>query len=99
MSAPIDGVVAVGAVVTYMLASDEYHRPVQLGEFPHSAIWWLVPGAGQCEAEISVTDSAETSTERCTRDAGHRGVHVHHQRPGLPLLAWLRHGSQNGVLR
>ena len=84
-------IVVVGARVTYMLAVDSLTgKSVAMGKFPHCALWTLQPGASQCAAAISVTEEAgESMNERCTREVKHRGPHVVHAEPGLPVLAWL----------
>lgn len=78
------------AVITYVLLQDaETGEPVPSGEFPHCPMWNLLHQAVQCPAGIDLSDVAATQHFQCTRDKGHPGSHVHHARPGLPLVAWL----------
>jgi len=95
----LSDIVVVGARVTYMVAQDTATgRPMMLGDRPHCAPWYLTQGkAVQCDAEISLTNEADRDSfmERCTREAGHRGPHVVHAEPGLPLLAWLIDSGRN----
>ena len=87
-AAPIPGIAAEGAVVVYLLAFDPVRGVVQMGEFPHCPMWHLVAGAEKCAASITVADVDGVTTDECTRERGHRGPHVNHDRPGLPTLAW-----------
>jgi len=94
VSGDLSDIVVVGARVTYMVAQDNVTgKPVMLGERPHCAPWYLDPGIepSQCEAQMSLTNESdgESFAERCTRGVGHRGPHVVHAEPGLPVLAWL----------
>lgn len=93
---PVEGVVADGAVVTYLLAIDPSGRPVQMGAFPHAPMWNARPFVKQCEATITVTDVDGDLVDRCTREVGHTGVHVSHYRPGAPTLAWLETRPNGG---
>ena len=93
--------VVVGARVTFLIAQDNASgRPVLIGERPHCAPWYLAPGVepSQCEAQMSLTNESdgESYKERCTREAKHRGPHVVHAEPGLPVLAWLVTPTENG---
>lgn len=88
----LSDLVVLGARVTYMIAQDNATgRPVALGERPDCAMWTLLPGADQCVAEMVITNESdgESVSERCTRETRHRGPHVVHAAPGLPVLAWL----------
>jgi len=90
----LSDIVVGGARVTFMVAQDNTTgRTVMLGERPHCAPWYLAPGIApsQCEAQINLTNESDGDSfaERCTREVGHRGPHVVHAEPGLPVLAWL----------
>lgn len=88
----LSDIVVVGARVTFMVAQDNTTGQfIQMGERPHCAMWETIPRAHQCPAEMSLTNEAggETFSERCTRETNHRGPHVVHAEPGLPVLAWL----------
>jgi hypothetical protein len=92
MSASLSDIVVLGARVTFMVAEDNTTgKLVQLGEFPHCAHFTLTPSASQCEAGMNLTNEAggDSFSEQCTREVGHRGPHVVHAEPGLPVLAWL----------
>jgi len=77
-----------GAVVTYSLLFDTTTGQfVQQGEFPHCPM--VTTASEQCSAVMTVWDMSGSEDARCTRESGHHGSHVVHERPGLPLLAWL----------
>ena len=90
--ADLSDLVVVGARVTFMIAEDNATgRPIALGQRPHCAMWTLLDSAQRCAAEMSLTNESDGDSfqERCTREFGHRGPHVVHAEPGLPVLAWL----------
>jgi hypothetical protein len=90
MSTPQDaGAITLGGQVTYLVAFDDRVGDlVALGDFPHCRMHRRGDKTPRCKAEMDITDREGTSSERCTRERRHGGVHVKHQAPGQPILAW-----------
>jgi hypothetical protein len=86
-----------GEDVTYLLAIDrETGRLVDVGERPHCRMWEVASRSPRCEAQHVLTDVLGSESMPCTRYADHQPPHVHHDRPGLPLLAWVDGPTSGG---
>ncbi len=95
----LSDIVPVGARITYILAW-EGDKPVPMGEFPHCAMWTMIPFASQCDARINLTMEVdgESIVDQCSREEGHPPPHVSHAKPGLPVLAWVVEGPATDFL-